>query len=80
MLISTESVPVFIGLILSLGILETLSVYHSKNVPEEVPMQSFAMLMISTGVIIICPIVSAIGVVLLSQSGDVKRKVYRALL
>ena len=78
--LSTESVPVFIGLILSLGILETLSVYHSKNIPEDIPMQSFAMLLISVGVIIICPIVSAIGVVLLSQSGDVKRRVYRALL
>lgn len=78
--LSTESVPVFIGLILALGIMEMLSVYHAKNLSENLPMQSFAMLMISVGIIMICPVISAMGVVLLAQSGNVKRRDFRALL
>lgn len=78
--LSTESVPVFIGLVLSLGWTESLSVYHSKNIPENVSFQALAMLMVAVGIIIICPVISAMGIVLLSKYGKLKSQDYRALL
>lgn len=60
--ISTESVPVFLGLVAAIGCLETLSIYHSKNIHENIYKQSFAWLVICVGVIIICPALSGVGV------------------
>lgn len=64
--VATESVPVFIGLLICIWLLESLSVYHSAKLSESVYKQSWVMLMICFGVIIICPIISALGVVYLT--------------
>jgi len=60
--VSTESVPVFIGMVLSIGLLEALSIYHSKDVYEDMSKQSLSALFMIVGITIICPILTAIGV------------------
>lgn len=71
--VSTESVPVFIGFILSIGLSESLTIYHRKSVPDDLYKYSFAVLLISFGILIICPLISAIGVLYLSsESKDIK--------
>ena len=64
--VATESVPVFIGLLMCVWLLEALSVYHSAKLSDVVYKQSWAMLMICFGVIIICPVISALGIVYLT--------------
>ena len=68
--VSTESVPVFIGLLGSVGLLEVLSVYHSSKLSGVLFKQSLAMLMICFGVITICPVISAIGIIYLTFISD----------
>lgn len=73
MFISTESVPVFLGFILSVGLSEALSVYHRKTLSDGFYKFSFAMLLISFGIIIICPMISALGCLYLaSESQNIK--------
>ena len=61
LLISTESVPVFVGLLGALAINEMLSIYHCKALPERIFKQSWALMLISFGIIIICPVISLLG-------------------
>ncbi|MBR6010070.1 MAG: hypothetical protein IKP35_01465 [Alphaproteobacteria bacterium] len=61
LLVSTESVPVFAGLLASLAINEMLSIYHGKTSYEKVFKQSWALMLISFGIIIICPVISLLG-------------------
>lgn len=68
--VSTESVPVFIGMVLSVGLLEALSIYHSKNNYNDMSRQSLAMLLITVGIIIICPIITALGVLYMASISD----------
>lgn len=63
--VATESVPVFIGLIACCGISEMLTIYHGKQKTEVLSQQSWAMLLISFGVMIICPLISALGIIYL---------------
>ena len=63
---ATESVPVFIGLLLAVGLLEALSIYHDKKISDTMFKQSWAMMMICFGIIIICPVISALGIVYLT--------------
>jgi len=73
MFISTESVPVFLGFILSVGLSEALSVYHRNTLSDVFYKFSFAMLLISFGIIIICPMISALGCLYLaSESQNIK--------
>jgi hypothetical protein len=64
--VSTESVPVFIGLLGAVGLLEALSIYHDKKFSDTMFKQSWAMMMICFGIIIICPVISALGIVYLT--------------
>jgi len=64
--ISTESVPVFIGLLVSAGLLEMLSIYHNSKIADSMFKQSLAFLMIVFGILIICPVISALGIVYLT--------------
>lgn len=68
--VSTESVPVFIGLLVAMGLLETLSIYHSKKISDTMFKQSWAMMMICFGIIIICPAISALGIVSLTFASN----------
>lgn len=77
----TESVPIFIGLIAIVGLLEMLSIYHSQSVVDGITKQSFANLLIWVGIIIICPALSGIGVLYLaSVSKKAKVSDFTALL
>lgn len=79
--VSTESVPVFIGLLISVGLLEMLSVYHGAKLPDYMSKQSLAMLIISFGLIVICPVISAIGIVYLTFiSNKIKAQDFLRLL
>ena len=62
LLISTESVPVFVGLVSTIGLLEALSIYHSKNIPENMQKQSCAILLMCVGAILICPVLMGLGI------------------
>lgn len=67
---STESVPVFLGLLVSVLLLEALNIYHSKKIPDNMYKQSWAALIISLGILIVCPVLSAIGIVYLSFASN----------
>jgi hypothetical protein len=58
----TESVPVFVGLVACCGILGMLTVYHGKQKQDVLSKQSWAMLLVTFGIIIMCPLISALGV------------------
>ena len=66
----TESVPVFIGLICAFGVMGALSVYHMKRISGGFSQSAFALLLISVGIIIICPVLSAIGTIYLAADGN----------
>ena len=68
--ILTESVPVFIGFVIAVGLSEALSIYHSKNIPENMYKQAFAALLICVGTIIICPALSGVGVLYLANVSE----------
>lgn len=60
---STESVPVFLGLLLAVLLLEALNIYHSKKISGNMYKQSWAALIISLGILIVCPVLSAVGII-----------------
>ena len=64
----TESVPVFVGLMAVCMLSEMMTIYHSKGVPERVFKQSWALLMICFGIIIICPFISMLGIIYLMDA------------
>ena len=71
----TESVPVFVGLLAVCALSEMLTIYHSDYFPEHIYKQSWAWLLISFGVITICPFVTMMGIIYLtclSKKTDVK--------
>jgi len=79
--VMTESVPVFVGMTCALGLSEMLSVYHSKNISENVPKLALGMLMVSLGIIIICPVLSALGIIYaVFETNGIKCKDFAGLL
>ncbi len=77
----TESVPVFVGLLLVVAISEMLTIYHSKSKSDIVSKQSWALLLMCFGALIICPVISCLGILYLSKmSGNLKFKDFYALL
>lgn len=64
--ISTESVPVLIGLLFVVGLLESLSVYHSLNICSGLYQYAWAIMLVVFGIIIICPGISALGILYLT--------------
>jgi len=63
----TESVPVFIGLMAVCMLSEMLTIYHSKNISEHIYKQSWALAMIGFGTIIICPVITMMGIIYLTS-------------
>ena len=61
----TESVPVFVGLMGVCVLSEMLTIYHGKGISEHIFKQSWAMLLISFGIITICPLISMLGIIYL---------------
>ena len=77
----TESVPVFVGLLLCCMMNEMLTIYHSKVFPEHIFKQSFACILICFGIMIICPLITVFGIVyLLSLPNKIKIKDFTGLL
>lgn len=66
----TESVPVFIGLMICCALVEMLTIYHGNKKLESLAKQSWAMLLITIGLIMVCPLISALGIIYLSTMTD----------
>lgn len=61
----TESIPVFLGLLGVCGILQMLTIYHGKQDMKRISGGSWAMSLLFFGVIIICPVISMLGIIYL---------------
>lgn len=66
----TESVPVFIGLLGVIGISEMLTIYHSKGSYDKLSKQSWAMMLVWFGIIVMCPVISCMGILYLSHLSE----------
>lgn len=79
--ISTESVPVFIGLMVFVALLEMLTVYHSNKSFESVSQKSLSLLLICFGLITICPVITSLGIIYsLSKTEHIKLSDFTVLL
>ena len=61
----TESVPVFVASIAICGISQALFIYHNSQSMKGIAEQSWAMLLITFGIMIICPIITMLGIICL---------------
>ncbi len=71
--ILTESVPVFVGLIAVCGISEMLTIYHSKKSAKNLTDTAWAMMLVCFGILIICPIISCLGILYMKQTHEIAR-------
>ena len=77
----TESVPVFIGLMIVTAMSEMLYIYHSKGIKKDLYKQSFMLFLVCFGIILVCPVISAIGIVYLTFLQNIaKAKDFTGLL
>lgn len=77
----TESVPVFIGLLGAIGVSEMLTIYHSRKTSENLAKQSWVLLLMCFGVLIMCPVITCLGIIYLCQNTEKpKAKDFQALL
>ncbi len=77
----TESVPVFVGLLGALCLDEALTIYHSNKVATNISKHSWSMMLICFGLLIMCPIISCLGILYLVQYGEnLKAKTFLDLL
>ncbi len=77
----TESVPVFLGLLAVVAINEMLTIYHSKQKKLEMFKQSWACMLFCFGLVIICPVISCLGLIYLSENSEkIKIKDFISLL
>ena len=68
--VSTESVPVFIGILIVVCMSEMLTIYHSSGNFCSVSKKAFAALLIGFGILIMCPVISMLGVLYLTEQTD----------
>jgi len=61
----TESVPVFIGLMAACMFTEMLTIYHAKEIPGHIFKHAWALVLISFGIVIVCPFISMLGIIYL---------------
>ena len=77
----TESVPVFVGLIVVIGIAEMLTIYHSKKITSGLTECAWGMMLVCFGVMIICPAITGLGIIYLSRLPEMpKAKDFISLL
>lgn len=77
----TESVPVFVGLMVVCALLEMLTIYHGRGISENIFKQSWALLLITFGLVIICPLISMLGLIyLMTFAPKIKCKDFTNLL
>ena len=65
--VMTESVPVFLGAVVAAFMLFALSVWHSAKVPSALGDKLYALTVLSFGIIISMPVISVIGIIMLSN-------------
>ena len=63
--VSTESVPVFFALVGTCGVSEMLFIYHNNRNLKNIAGISWALLMITFGIMIICPVITMLGIIYL---------------
>lgn len=68
--VSTESVPVCLGLLGAVAILEMLTIYHSKQISDKMYKQSWGLLLVCFGITVICPAISLFGMFYLESLSD----------
>ena len=79
--VSTESVPVFLGLLAAVSLTEALTIYHSNKIQANISKYSWALTLISFGVLIMCPVISVLGMIYLVQlNKNIKTKDFLDLL
>jgi len=77
----TESVPVFVGLWAAVCASEMLTIYHSKKISESISKQSWAMLLMCFGLLIMCPVITCLGILyLVHNSEKIQAKDFYGLL
>jgi len=65
--VMTESVPVFLGAIVSAFMLFALSVWHSGNTHSALGDKLYALTVLAFGIIISMPVISVIGIIMLAN-------------
>ena len=79
--ISTESVPVFIGLMCAVSMLEILTIYHGSNDCESISNKAWALMLMGFGIITICPVITSLGLVyMMAETSDLKLADFTNLL
>ena len=68
--VSTESVPVFVGLLVSIALLEMLTIYHGTKTFWATSKKSWALLLVCFGMITICPVITSLGLIYLMMETD----------
>lgn len=68
--VSTESVPVCLGLLGAVAILEMLTIYHGKQILDKLCKQSWGLLLVCFGITVICPAISLLGMLYLESLPD----------
>ena len=77
----TESVPVFLSLLITCGLSEMLTIIHRKSFNSELAKHACALMIFGLGIIIICPVISALGILYLTfVSQKIKLREFRDLL
>lgn len=77
----TESVPVFAGLLFMIAVDEMLTIYHSKKSSQKLSNQAWALMLFGFGIILMCPIISCLGILCLVPSFEsIKAKDFSDLL
>lgn len=77
----TESVPVFAGLLFVIAVSEMLTIYHSKSKVDIISKQSLALLLMCFGFLVICPVISCLGILYISKlPGKLESKDFYGLL
>ena len=77
----TESVPVFIGLLGAISISSMLTIYHAKRISDAVSKYSWALMLVCFGVLIICPVITCLGILYITNLGaNIKLKDFTGLL
>ena len=79
--ISTESVPVFVGLMFVTAFSEMLTIYHMSGDFKGLSKKAWGLLLVGFGVLVICPVISALGIIYLTtQTDNLRIKDFRDLL
>ncbi len=79
--VSTESVPVFVGLLAATALVEALTIYHSNKSFAGLSKYSWALTLVCFGVLIMCPVISGLGILYFVQlNKKIKAKDFLDLL